>query len=93
MRQQLGLPGEQAILCDAAGACGETSRAESTLWQDWKGARFSPKRLFGEGLMALAAWECVLAADALRHGAAPEAFISVAGLHQHALGAKFARFM
>lgn len=91
MREQLGPPRENAILCDGSGKEGRISREEAELWADWRGTRFSPRRVLGEGLMAAAAWECVIAADALANGAGQEALISTAGFHQHAVGAKFVR--
>jgi hypothetical protein len=45
----------------------------------------------GEGLMAGAAWQCVAGADALNMGVTENAFISVAGFHQHAIGAQFCK--
>ena len=91
MREQLGPAGEDYLLCDGVSGEGGISRGEADLWRDWTGPRISPKKGAGEGLMAAAAWECVLAADALSNRTAGSALISVGGFHQHALGAKFVR--
>ena len=63
--------------------------AEEQAWDGWPGRRLSLKRLVGEGLMAAAAWQCVLAVDALSRGPANEAMVSVAGCNQQAIGARF----
>jgi hypothetical protein len=86
MREELG--NDSGILFDST--CGKSRmyQEETRLWRDWSGPRFSAGRVFGEGLMAGAAWQSVLAADALQHGLASEALISIAGFHQHAIGAR-----
>jgi 3-oxoacyl-(acyl-carrier-protein) synthase len=90
MRAQLG-GGPAALLCDSVANGGRLDAAEAGLWRDWPGPRISPKRVLGEGLMAAAAWQAVAAVDALETGLAAEARVSVAGFHQHAIGAVFAR--
>ncbi|MGV3772423.1 MAG: beta-ketoacyl synthase N-terminal-like domain-containing protein [Verrucomicrobiales bacterium] len=51
---------------------------------------WSPQQLLGEGLMAGSSWQAVLAGAALMRRDAREAIVSIAGLHQHAIAAKFA---
>ncbi|MDB6067124.1 MAG: Beta-ketoacyl synthase [Pedosphaera sp.] len=63
--------------------------AEAGAWQDWNSARLSPKVLLGEGLMAAAAWQCVLAIDALKQNSYHAASVSVVGCNQQAIGAHF----
>jgi hypothetical protein len=63
--------------------------AEATAWQDWDAARLSPKVLLGEGLMAAAAWQCIVAIDALKQNSYSGANISVVGCNQQAIGAHF----
>jgi hypothetical protein len=79
------------ILIDSLSGRNKISRAEDALWQDWRRDRLSPKKTLGEGLMAGAAWQCVAGADALNMGVAENALISVAGFHQHAIGAQFCK--
>ena len=69
MREQLppGSPGE--LLCDGIGDSPRADAPELAAWRDWAGARLSPKRILGEGLMAAAAWQCVAACDAVASGA------------------------
>ena len=89
MREELGAFGTEAILFDGITGEGGISREESELWRDWEGMRVSPKRVAGEGLMAAAAWQCVLGADAIANGAGREAVVSIGGFHQHAVAARF----
>ena len=61
---------------------------ELDAWRGWKGERLSPKRILGEGLMAAAAWQSVLAADALMRGRCHAATVSIVGCNQQAIGAR-----
>lgn len=86
-----GAPDE--LLCDSTRGHGQLDRPELSVWQDWPGARSSVKKVLGEGLMAAAGWQCVAAVDALArtpsvHSAAN---ISIAGVQQQAIGARFLR--
>jgi hypothetical protein len=89
MRRQLGpqLPGE--LLADGAGDNPRADAAERAAWTDWTGARISPKRILGEGLMAAAAWQCVAACDAVAVGRVAAASVSLVGSNQQAIGARF----
>jgi len=77
-----------ALLCDSASHEKGISKEETALWAEWNGPRVSLKKILGEGLMASAAWQVVAAADRLIHARAGEALISIAGFHQHAIGAR-----
>jgi hypothetical protein len=79
------------LLCDGRQDIPSLDRAEAEAWSDWTGARISPKRILGEGLMAAAAWQCAAAIDSLSRGAAGDAVVNVAGCNQQVIGAKFAR--
>jgi len=76
-------------LCDGLQDVPLLDEPDALAWADWRGARLSPRKIVGEGLMAAAAWQCVLAVDALRLGKAREAFASVVGCNQQAIGARF----
>jgi 3-oxoacyl-(acyl-carrier-protein) synthase len=91
MREQLGVPRAGALLCDSISGESGISQEEAELWSSWKGRRISAKRVLGEGLMAAAAWQCVLAVDAIQEGQCKNAYVSAAGFHQHAVGGHFAR--
>jgi hypothetical protein len=77
------------LLCDSAQAIPGEDAAERVAWNGWAGPRRSVKSIFGEGLMAAAAWECVAAVDALKQGEVEEAIVSVVGTNQQAIGAAF----
>ena len=63
--------------------------AEAVAWADWRGVRCSLKKVLGEGLMAAAGWQCVLASAAVQRGEKSEALVSVVGCNQQASGARF----
>lgn len=89
MRDELPPAGADALLCDSAAGWPARDRAELEAWSDWTGARVSPKRVLGEGLMAAGAWQCVSALDQLGAGRHRTALISITGSHQQAIGACF----
>jgi hypothetical protein len=90
MRAQLGgAAGE--LLCDGLQDCRRSDAPELLAWRDWPGERVSPKRVFGEGLMASAAWQCVAACDAVANGGVAAANVSLVGSNQQAIGARFVR--
>lgn len=83
-----GLPAD--LLCDGLQDVLRLDGPEHHAWLTWTGPRLSPKRIFGEGLMAAAAWQCVAAVDALAQGRNAAANVSVVGCNQQAIGARFA---
>jgi hypothetical protein len=87
VRQELAtVPG--TVLVDGLQNLPRYDVAEGQAWKDWSGARFSPKTLLGEGLMAAAAWQCVVAIHEARQRKS-SALVSVAGTNQQAIGAAF----
>jgi 3-oxoacyl-(acyl-carrier-protein) synthase len=89
MRSQLGRGSHDVCLYDGRQRVPRLDEAESEAWQDWKGERCSPKVVFGEGLMAASAWQCVLAADAVQRRACRDAVVSVIGCNAQAAGCRF----
>jgi hypothetical protein len=89
MRRQLGGHSPQELLADGLGNNPRADAAECAAWSDWRGARISPKRVLGEGLMAAAAWQCVAACDAVGGGRFAAATVSLVGSNQQAVGARF----
>jgi 3-oxoacyl-(acyl-carrier-protein) synthase len=92
MRQQLApaaaAPNE--LLVDGTRASRRADAAELAAWRDWSGPRLSPKQMLGEGMMAAAAWQCVLACDAIASRNVTAANVSLVGSNQQAIGARFA---
>mgnify|MGYP003574959638 CR=1 FL=1 len=88
MSQQLGAPAEKALLVDSTSSEKGISREEAEVWTNWTAARISPKKILGEGLMSAAAWQVVAATDLIEHENTHESFVSIAGFHQHAIGAR-----
>jgi hypothetical protein len=87
--RQLAATGNSQWLCDSCQGVRRCDEAEAVAWKDWKGTRVSPKTILGEGLMAAAAWQCVLAADAVGREVTPEAWVSVVGCNEQAVGGVF----
>jgi hypothetical protein len=88
MRAQLPPDNQTELLCDSRGTARRPALAEAAAWRSWPGARLSPKQILGEGLMASAAWQCVLAADAVATNRTPAANISLVGYNQQAIGGR-----
>ena len=91
MRQQLPAGSAAELLCTGQGDSARADAPEAAAWRDWTGPRLSPKRILGEGLMAVPAWQCVAACDALARQQYRAANVSVVGPNQMALGARFER--
>jgi hypothetical protein len=90
-RMELNGAGNRALLCDGLQGLPRADRDELAAWADWTGDRVSIKTIFGEALMASAAWQCVAAVDALSQNAYDAATVSVAGTNQQAIAAQFVR--
>lgn len=92
MRNQLnGTSSDKIVelLCDGIGTGSRANAPEISAWRDWTGPRVSPKHVLGEGLMAAAAWQCVIACDAVANRRVKSANVSLVGFNQQAIGAKF----
>jgi 3-oxoacyl-(acyl-carrier-protein) synthase len=89
VRAELPQPAAGQLLVDGLQNLPRFDAAETDTWRDWPGDRISPKTILGEGLMAAAAWQCVVAIDSLKRGAHTAANISVIGSNQQAIGAHF----
>ena len=90
-RGELCLNGCEQLLCDSLQGVSRLDRDEVAAWRDWTGPRLSVKKVLGEGLMAAAAWQCLAAVDALRHGNLSAATVSVVGCNQQAIAGQFIR--
>lgn len=89
VRAQLPPESKNQLLCDGLRNVPKLDDAESLAWQEWCGARLSPKILLGEGLMAASAWQCVVSIDALQQKGYSAASVSVVGCNQQAIGTHF----
>jgi hypothetical protein len=88
MRMQLPDGAPNDLLVDGLGGARRLEKAEQEAWSHWPGKRLSPKRTLGEGLMAGAAWQFVLAAGAVAKRACPAAVASIVGCNQQAIAAR-----
>lgn len=82
-------PDAGAFLCDSLQGIHSLDCAEKEAWKNWSAHRISPKKFLGEGLMAAAAWQTVLAIDAVREKRYDVANVSLVGCNQQAIGARF----
>ncbi len=89
MRAELPPGNERELLVDGLDSNPMTDAAERDAWRDWPGARLSPKKILGEGLMASAAWHCVAACHAVAQRRSPAADVSLVGSNLQAIGARF----
>jgi len=88
-RSQLPPQSPDELLCDSARNVTRRNAAENAAWQDWTGARLSPKVVLGEAFAASAAWQCIAACDAVARDAFEAANVSVVGASQQAIAARF----
>jgi 3-oxoacyl-(acyl-carrier-protein) synthase len=91
MRRALPADAPGELLCDSTQGRPRADAAEQAAWRDWTGERLSPKTILGEGLMAAGAWQCVAACDALVQKRFRAANVSIVGVNQKAIGARFVR--
>lgn len=91
MRDQFALNGQSAALCYGPLDVPRHDAAELAVWSDWTGPRLAPKKVLGEAFVASAAWQCVAACDALRAGQFSAVNVSVVGINQQAIGARFVK--
>ena len=80
------------LLCDGLQGIAKIDDEEERTLAGWVSGRISPKRVLGEGLMAAAGWQCVVAAEALRRGLHRVANVSVVGCNEQAIGAQLKRY-
>jgi hypothetical protein len=83
--------GGKELLCLGTQKLDRGDAAELTAWEDWSGPRLAPKEILGEAFAAATAWQCVAACDALQRGEFSAANVSVVGVNQQVIGARFVR--
>lgn len=79
------------LLSDGLQGIPRADHDEQSAWADWNQPRLSVKKIFGEGYMAAAAWQCVAAVDALKQQPFEAATVSIVGCNQQAIAAQFVR--
>ncbi len=89
MRTQLAPDHGGTALCLGTQNISRFDAAERAAWADWSGLRLMPKTVLGEAFVASAAWQCVAACDALRAVEYSAVNVSVVGINQQAIGARF----
>ena len=89
MRAQLPPCDDRELLCLGTQKLPRADAPEADAWEDWSGLRLAPKETLGEAFTASAGWQCVIACDAIRRRQTPAANVSVVGINQQAIGARF----
>ena len=74
------------LLVDGRAGIARHDRAEAAAWADWRGPRWSPRTLLGEGMGVSTGWQTVAAVEALARGHYQQAVVSAAGGNQQAAG-------
>jgi 3-oxoacyl-(acyl-carrier-protein) synthase len=77
------------LLCPGTQGVARADADELAAWKDWTGARLAPKQMLGEAFTASAAWQCIVACDALGRGDFNAANVSIVGANEQAIGARF----
>jgi Beta-ketoacyl synthase, N-terminal domain len=74
------------LLVDGRAGVPRYDLPETTAWADWKGPRWSPRTILGEGMGVSGALQIVAAVDALQSGEFRQAAVTTTGANQHAAG-------
>jgi len=89
MRMQLPSDDSSELLCLSSQPAHRAATAEILAWRDWSGHRLAPKAVLGEAFAATAAWQCVAACDSIARGRFSGVNVSVVGVNQQSIGARF----
>jgi hypothetical protein len=76
----------RTLLVDGRSGVGRFDHAETTVWADWTGPRWSPRRVLGEGMGVSAGLQTVAAATALLDEDFQQAVVTAVGGNQQAAG-------
>lgn len=89
MRAQCPRGDHQEWLIGSARGDPKADAAEQDAWSDWPGPVIFPLRRLGAAFNAAAAWQAVLACEAIHRRVTPAATVSVVGTNQQAIGARW----
>lgn len=76
----------RTLLIDGLAGIRRFDLPEILAWHDWRGPRWSPKRVIGESMGAFAAFQVIAAVEALTAGDFNQAVVSAVGANQQAAG-------
>lgn len=76
----------QTLLIDGRVGIGRYDRPETTAWADWRGPRWSPRQILGEGMGVSAAWQTAAAVAALQSGQYRQVAVTATGGNHQAAG-------
>ncbi len=77
---------DDVLLIDGRADVSRIDAPETHAWMDWTGPRWSPRKIFGEGIGVSSAWEIVAGAEALLRGNFRQVVVSAVGGNQQAAG-------
>ncbi len=76
----------ETLLVDGCASVDRFDRPELAAWADWRGPRWSPRRILGEGMGVATGFQVVAAVRALEEASHRRAVISAVGANQQAAG-------
>jgi hypothetical protein len=88
VREQLPAGTAEELLVSSSRGCARLDAAEVAAWADWPGRRLHPQQVVGTAFAAGAAWQVVVACEALRRGDVRAANIAITGTNQQAVGVR-----
>ncbi len=74
------------LLVDSQSGVRRFDQPEIESWRDWRGPRWSPKKVLGESMGAAGALQVIAAAEALKSGDFKQVVVSSVGANQQAAG-------
>ncbi len=76
----------ETLLVDGCSGVDRFDRPEAAAWSDWRGPRWSPRKILGEGMGASAGWQVVAAVQAIADDSFRKAVVSSIGANHQAAG-------
>ncbi len=87
IRELLGADDDgKTLLVDGCAGVARFDKPELAAWADWRGPRWSPRRILGESMGVSAGLQVVAAVRALEDGSHRRAVVSAVGANQQAAG-------
>ncbi|MES2477289.1 MAG: beta-ketoacyl synthase N-terminal-like domain-containing protein [Verrucomicrobiota bacterium] len=91
-RDRLGAEDDgETLLVDGCAGVPRFDKPEQMAWANWRGPRWSPRRILGEGMGVSSGLQVVAAVRALEEGTHRRAIVSAVGANQQAAGVLLGR--
>jgi hypothetical protein len=86
VRDELESGGSADALFGSCSHMNARLNCEPSIWKDWNGKRTSVRQTTGNAFTAASAWQTIAAAKKISEGAFGNAFVTVTGCNQEAIG-------